>query len=171
MDTDAEVSKTVQADRMPVIEHSAEDSSNRLTFSNIRVRPAVAYVAVAAGLVVATAILRGQAISDWGLLNPDEAGLMASARAAFFSGPVEHLGNRNYRSLLDAFSCWARRARRAADAGFCSPAFSGSVGAHRVCFVCRHVPGDRSGTRIGGHHRVLVPSCDGVAGGPSGKLQ
>ena len=85
MDTNVEVSKTVQADRMPVIEHSAEDSSNRLTFSNIRVRPAVAYVAVAAGLVVATAILRGQAISDWGLLNPDEAGLMASARAALFS--------------------------------------------------------------------------------------
>jgi len=85
MDTDAEVLKTVKADPMPVIEHSAEDSLSRLTFSNFRVRRAVVYVAVAVGLVVATAILRGQAISDWGLLNPDEAGFMASARAALFS--------------------------------------------------------------------------------------
>src|SRR6516164_3203982 len=85
MDTDAEVLKTVKADPMPVIEHSAEDSLSRLTFSNFRVRRAVVYVAVAVGLVVATAILRGSAISEWGLLNPDEAGFMASARAALLS--------------------------------------------------------------------------------------
>src|SRR6516165_12091940 len=85
MDTDAEVLKTVKADPMPVIEHSAEDSLSRLTFSNFRVRSAVVYVAVAVGLVVATAILRGQAIGEWGLLNPDEAGFMASARAARLS--------------------------------------------------------------------------------------
>jgi hypothetical protein len=56
-----------------------------LTISNIRMRPAVVYLAVAAGLVVATAILRGQAISDWGMLNPDEANLIATARVARYS--------------------------------------------------------------------------------------
>jgi hypothetical protein len=82
MDTKVEVLKTVKADRMPVVEHNAEDSSSRLIFSNFRVRRAVVYVAVAVGLVVATAILRGEAISDWDLINPDEAGFIASARAA-----------------------------------------------------------------------------------------
>jgi hypothetical protein len=48
-------------------------------------RPVVVHVAVATGLVVATVILRGQAISYWGLLNPDEAELMAQARAAVLS--------------------------------------------------------------------------------------
>ncbi|SON63236.1 hypothetical protein MSIMFI_04766 [Mycobacterium simulans] len=42
-------------------------------------------IAVAAGLVVATAILRSQAITAWGLLNPDEAELMVQARAALVS--------------------------------------------------------------------------------------
>ncbi len=56
-----------------------------LTISNIRVRSAVVYIAVAAGLVVASAILRGQAISDWGVINPDEAGLIGEARAARLS--------------------------------------------------------------------------------------
>jgi hypothetical protein len=82
---DAEVLKTAQAGGLPLIEDSAEDSSNRLSSKNIRVRSAVVYVAVAVGLVVATAVLRGQAVSEWGLLNPDEAGLMASARAALRS--------------------------------------------------------------------------------------
>lgn len=45
-------------------------------------RAAVVYVAVAAGLVVATVILRGQAISEWNYLNPDEAELIFQARAA-----------------------------------------------------------------------------------------
>jgi hypothetical protein len=85
MDTDAEVLKTMKADRMPLIEHNAGVSSSVPTVNNIRVRRAVVYVAVAAGLVVTTAILRGQAISEWGLLNPDEAGLVASARAARLS--------------------------------------------------------------------------------------
>jgi hypothetical protein len=49
------------------------------------VRRAVVYVAVAVGLVVAKAVLRGQAIGEWGLLNPDEAGFMAAARAALVS--------------------------------------------------------------------------------------
>jgi hypothetical protein len=49
------------------------------------VRPAVVYVAVAAGLVVATVILRAQAISELDLLNPDEAELMVQARAALLS--------------------------------------------------------------------------------------
>jgi hypothetical protein len=56
-----------------------------LTISNIRTRPSVIYVAVAAGLVVATVILRGKAISCWDFLNPDEAELMAQARAALLS--------------------------------------------------------------------------------------
>jgi hypothetical protein len=56
-----------------------------LTISCMSVRPAVVYVAVAAGLVVATVILRGQAISYWDFLNPDEAELMAQARAAVLS--------------------------------------------------------------------------------------
>jgi hypothetical protein len=81
MDTDVEMLNTAKAGRMP-IEHTAGDSSHRLSVSHIRVRPLMVYVAVAVGLVVATAILRGSAISDWGLLNPDEAGFMASARAA-----------------------------------------------------------------------------------------
>src|SRR6516165_10997777 len=85
MDTDADVLKTVKAGAMPSIEHRARDSSSRLTIGNSRVRSAVVYVAVAVGLVVATAILRGQAISDWGLINPDEAGLIAEARAARLS--------------------------------------------------------------------------------------
>jgi hypothetical protein len=51
----------------------------------VSVRPAVVYVAVAAGLLVASVILRGQAISYWGFLNPDEAELMAQARAALLS--------------------------------------------------------------------------------------
>jgi hypothetical protein len=42
-------------------------------------------VAVAAGLVVATVILRGQAITEWGYLNPDETGLLVAARAALHS--------------------------------------------------------------------------------------
>lgn len=45
-------------------------------------RAAVVYVAVAAGLVLATVILRGQAISEWNYLNPDEAELIFQARAA-----------------------------------------------------------------------------------------
>jgi len=49
------------------------------------VRPFVVYVAVAAGLVVATAILRGQAISEWGSPNLDEAEQMTWARAARLS--------------------------------------------------------------------------------------
>ncbi len=85
MNTDAEVLNTVKADPTPGIEPSAGGSSSRLTVRNIRVRPAVVYVSVAVGLVVATAILRGGAISEWGLLNPDEAGFMASARAARLS--------------------------------------------------------------------------------------
>ena len=86
MDTDADVLKTVKAGAMPSIEHRARDSSSRLTIGNSRVRSAVVYVAVAVGLVVATAILRGQAISDWGLLlNADEAQLMADGRAALLS--------------------------------------------------------------------------------------
>jgi len=59
--------------------------SSVLTINNIRVPPAVVYVVVAVGLVVGTAVLRGQAISEWGLLNPDEASLMAWARAARLS--------------------------------------------------------------------------------------
>jgi hypothetical protein len=51
----------------------------------VSVRTAVVYVAVAAGLVVATVILRGQAISHWGSFNPDEAELMAQARLAVHS--------------------------------------------------------------------------------------
>ncbi len=44
------------------------------------------YVAVAAGLVVATVTLRCQAITEWGLLNnPDESDLMTWARAARLS--------------------------------------------------------------------------------------
>ncbi len=82
MDTDAEVLKTVGADRMPLMDHSVEDSSSRPIFSHIRVRSAVVYVAVAVGLVWATAVLRGQAISDWGLINPDEADLIALGRIA-----------------------------------------------------------------------------------------
>jgi len=86
MDTNAEVLKTVETGGMPLVEHRAEDSSSRLSFSNMRVRSVVVYVAVAVGLVCATAILRGQAISDWGqLLNPDEPELMADARAALLS--------------------------------------------------------------------------------------
>ena len=85
MDTNAEVLKTDKAGRMPVDEHGAGDSSKAPTVNNICARSAVVYVAVAVGLVVATAILRGQAIGEWGLLNPDEAGFMASARAARLS--------------------------------------------------------------------------------------
>src|SRR6516165_10413090 len=114
MDTDAEVLKTVKADPMPVIEHSSSDLSNRLTFSNIRVRRAVVYVAVAVGLVVATAILRGQAISDWGLLNPDEAGFMASARAALFSPVPWSTWETGTTGLIGRFFLlgWVRSARR-----------------------------------------------------------
>ena len=83
--TDVQAVKPMKGGPVPGSERSAEDSSRRLTFSNIRVRPALVYVAVAVGLVVATAVLRGGAISDWGLLNPDEAGFMASARAARLS--------------------------------------------------------------------------------------
>jgi hypothetical protein len=43
------------------------------------------YVAVASGLVVATMILRGQAITELDYLNPDEAELMVQARAALLS--------------------------------------------------------------------------------------
>jgi hypothetical protein len=85
LDTDAETLKPVEAGQMPNIEHSAEDTSSTRAFSNSRVRSALVYVAVATVLVVATAVLRGGAISDWGLLNPDEAGFMASARAARLS--------------------------------------------------------------------------------------
>jgi hypothetical protein len=81
--SDADVAKTVEAGGPPVVERGG--SSNRLSFRDIRVRSAVVYVAVAVGLVVVTAVLRGQAINEWGLLNPDEAGLMASARAALLS--------------------------------------------------------------------------------------
>ena len=42
-------------------------------------------VAVAAGLVVATVILRGHAITEWRYLNPDETGLLLEARAALRS--------------------------------------------------------------------------------------
>ncbi len=42
-------------------------------------------VAVAAGLVAATVILRGQAITEWRYLNPDETGLLLEARAALHS--------------------------------------------------------------------------------------
>ncbi|OBK96465.1 hypothetical protein A5645_08455 [Mycobacterium asiaticum] len=56
-----------------------------LIISNIRVPPVAVYIAVAAGLVLATVILRGQAISEWGLLNPDEAELIVQARAALLS--------------------------------------------------------------------------------------
>ena len=82
MDTDAELSKT--STPAGYLSSSAGPRTS-LTISNIRVRSAVVYVAVAAALVVATAILRGQAISDWGLINPDEAGLIAEARAARLS--------------------------------------------------------------------------------------
>jgi hypothetical protein len=85
MDTDAEVLKTVKAGRMPLTERGAGDSSSTRAFGGMRVRSATVYVAVAAGLVVATAILRGQAISEWGLINPDEAGLIGDARAARLS--------------------------------------------------------------------------------------
>ena len=82
MDTDAELSKT--STPAGYLSSSAGPRTS-LTISNIRVRSAVVYVAVAAALVVATAILRGQAISEWGLINPDEAGLMGEARAARLS--------------------------------------------------------------------------------------
>jgi hypothetical protein len=85
MDTNAEVLQPVETAHIPLIEHSAGDSSGLLTSANNRVRSAVLYVAVATVLVVATAVLRGGAISEWGLLNPDEAGFMASARAALLS--------------------------------------------------------------------------------------
>lgn len=42
-------------------------------------------VAVVAGLVLATVFLRGQAISEWKTLNPDETGLLVWARAALHS--------------------------------------------------------------------------------------
>jgi hypothetical protein len=42
-------------------------------------------VVVAAGLVVATVILRGQAITEWSYLNPDETLLLVAARAALHS--------------------------------------------------------------------------------------
>jgi hypothetical protein len=48
-------------------------------------RPAVVYIVVAVGLVVATVMLRGKAIGSWDFLNPDEAELMAEARAALLS--------------------------------------------------------------------------------------
>ena len=103
MDTDADVLKTVKAGAMPSIEHRARDSSSRLTIGNSRVRSAVVYVAVAVGLVVATAILRGQAISDWGLLlNADEAQLMADGRAALLS-PVPYARDR---PRSEAGSAW-----------------------------------------------------------------
>lgn len=47
--------------------------------------PVAVYTAVAAGLVVATTILRGQAITEWGVLNPDEAELIVQGRAALLS--------------------------------------------------------------------------------------
>jgi hypothetical protein len=42
-------------------------------------------VAVVAGLVVATVILRGQAITEWSYLNPDETLLLVAGRAALHS--------------------------------------------------------------------------------------
>jgi len=84
MDTDSEVLKTVTPAGYPS-SSAGPRTSNMLAISNIRVRSAVVYITVAVGLVVATAILRGQAISDWGLINPDEAGLIAEARAARLS--------------------------------------------------------------------------------------
>jgi hypothetical protein len=60
-------------------------TKKELTIRNVCARPAVVDVAVAAGLVVATVILRGQAISEWRYLNPDETGLLVWARAALHS--------------------------------------------------------------------------------------
>ncbi len=56
-----------------------------LTIRNVCARPAIVNVAVAAGLVVATVILRGHAIAEWNYLNPDETGLLVWARAALHS--------------------------------------------------------------------------------------
>lgn len=43
------------------------------------------YAAIATGFVLATVVLRGQFINDWGYLNPDEAELLVQARAALHS--------------------------------------------------------------------------------------
>jgi hypothetical protein len=64
---------------------SSRPREKELTIRNVCARPAVVDVAVAAGLVVATVILRGQAITEWGYLNPDETGLLVWARAALHS--------------------------------------------------------------------------------------
>ncbi|AXN44274.1 hypothetical protein DSM43518_05048 [Mycobacterium marinum] len=50
--------------------------------SSVRVRSALLYIAIAVGFVLATAVLRGQQISEWNYLNPDEAELLVQARAA-----------------------------------------------------------------------------------------
>ncbi|MGB9222640.1 hypothetical protein [Mycobacterium sp.] len=60
-----------------------------LTIRNVCARPAVVDVAVAVGLVVATVILRGHAITEWRYLNPDETLLLVDARAALHS-PVPY---------------------------------------------------------------------------------
>jgi hypothetical protein len=64
---------------------SGRPRKKELTIRNVCARSAVVDVAVAAGLVVATVILRGQAIAEWGYLNPDETGLLVWARAALHS--------------------------------------------------------------------------------------
>lgn len=60
-----------------------------MAISYVDARPKVMYCTVAVGLVAATVALRGQAIGHWDLLNPDEAELMAQARAAVCS-PVPY---------------------------------------------------------------------------------
>jgi hypothetical protein len=85
LDTTAEALNTIAPAGRLSSSTGPRISSSKLTISNIRVRSALVYIAVAAGLVVATAILRGHAISDWGLINPDEAGLIEEARAARLS--------------------------------------------------------------------------------------
>lgn len=73
--------------------------------------PAVVYVAVVAGLVVAAVILRGQAITEWGYLNPDEAEVMVQARAALRSPvPFSTWTTGPYWPLfLAGLNCSARR--------------------------------------------------------------
>jgi hypothetical protein len=84
-----------------------------LTISYVSVRPAVVYVAVAAGLVVATAILRGQAISYWDFLNPDEAELMARrARQSFLPSRSAPGQPESARTGYSSSPGWARSARR-----------------------------------------------------------
>jgi hypothetical protein len=64
---------------------SGRPRRKELTIRNVCARSAVVDVAVAAGLVVATVILRGQAITEWRYLNADETGLLVEARAALHS--------------------------------------------------------------------------------------